>query len=53
MEQRPKSFYGYEDYSYGNPQDDIDRIERDQKEWDVMYHNLPFWRKLIYNMFGV
>lgn len=44
---RPRDFFGPEDWSGGDPQDDIDSIERQQKAWDQEYANLPWWRRLL------
>lgn len=47
MRPRPEDFYGYDDWTGGDPQDDIDRIKRAQEAWDNEYARLPWWRKLL------
>lgn len=47
-EPRPKDFFGFDDYTGGDPQDDIDRIEKAQAEWDEAYAKLTRWQKFLY-----
>jgi hypothetical protein len=47
MDRRPQDFFGFEDYTGGDPQDDIDRITRAQERWDLEYEALPWYKKLI------
>jgi hypothetical protein len=42
---RPKDFYGFDDWSGADPQDDIDRITEAQVAWDAAYAALPWWRR--------
>ncbi len=42
---RPKDFYGFEDWSGGDPQDDIDRIAKEQASWGAAFAALPWWRR--------
>ena len=47
MEDRPQDFFGPDDYTGGDPQDDIDRIRRAQAAWDLEWAAAPWWLKLL------
>lgn len=53
MEKRPLDFYGPEDYTGGDFQDDINRIVEKQKAWDEEYSKLSSFRKLILFFRGI
>jgi hypothetical protein len=52
MQPRPKDFFGFEDWSGGDPQDDIDWIAKAQASWDEAWAKLPWWQKLRHILFG-
>lgn len=52
MRKRPEDFYGYDDYTGGDPQDDIDRIKQKQKEYDEWVEKLPWYKKIFVKMFS-
>ena len=51
MRERPDDFYGPEDWSGGDPEDDIRRIEESQAKWDAEYAALPLWRRFLFQLF--
>lgn len=46
MEPRPQDFFGPEDYTGGDPQEDIDMIKEEQDRWDEEYRALPWWKRI-------
>ncbi len=52
MRPRPENFFGPDDHTGGNVQDDIDRITEEQAEWDEEFAALPFWRRLMFGVLG-
>ena len=49
---RPQDFFGPDDWSGGDPKDDIKAIKKAQEEWDKAYDSLSFFDKVPYNLFG-
>lgn len=47
MRPRPTDFFGPEDWTGGDPEDDIKTIRAAQKKWDEEYQQLPWWRRLL------
>ena len=45
---RPKDFYGYEDWSGGDPEEDERRIKEAQAAWDEAVSKLPWWQRWFY-----
>lgn len=52
MGRRPLDFFGFEDYTGGDPQEDIDRIAESQKAWDEEFSKLNWLQKLVVSMFA-
>lgn len=46
-EERPRDFFGFDDYTGGDPQDDIDAIKRAQAKWDARRTKQPWWMRLL------
>lgn len=49
---RREEFFGPEDWTGGDPDDDVRAIKSSQLEWDQAYQSLTFWQRVRYNMFG-
>lgn len=47
---RPLDFFGPEDYTGGDPADDVQYIMDKQKEWDDAYNSLSFFEKIKYKL---
>jgi hypothetical protein len=45
-------FYGPADWSGGNPEDDIEMIQRLQTKWDIAYSSLGWLERMRYYLFG-
>lgn len=49
---RPQNFYGPDDWSGGDPEDDVKMIADKQAEWDEAYASLTFLQRLRYKLWG-
>lgn len=50
MKERPKDFFGPDDYFGGDVDEYVDAIEEAQHEWDLAFAALPWWRKLLFHL---
>jgi len=52
MRRRPLDFYGPDDYTGGDLEDDVRRITEAQAEWDAEFAALPLWKRVVHYVFG-
>ena len=52
MRKRPLDFFGPDDYTGGDPADDVRSIAEAQAQWDERFASIPLWRRLVFDIMG-